>query len=558
MSSSIQTPYNLLPPSGDALVDLKNGMAQNLWDLFFRNEVASIKSLAGIRVSWFGADFKGQADSTGALQHAVNTAVQQGGGIVFMDQPGTLSINTVTFPTGKIPILLMGLGEATAIKRRGTLVPGKGMLDVLGSNVAMRSFVIDGATTKPTGLIYSAGFNTVITMNDPMAPSLTNNTSIWVHGNTSGFQFEDIVFQHAAGYSLLLDAMIGDIHGVRVSNCLFINNRPTLFGTNPGNLNFGSWNGGLLIKGDGRTATAGGVVSSLRVSDCQFERNTGNCVWSHLYGLKRLHADIRIVNNGFLDCGLDAIEMGGVIGGEVSDNNLRRVGYITLDDTSRSTPRWLANFQATAIDSAGIVTAVNYNDNEMVSINGGCLDMDGHGESCISGNTMKTPSVGEPSYDEDQIAITGPNNNGSQSYGINTNNTNQTPQGAADIEISGNQFINLVNGSVRLYSARRCHVVGNAIKSPINSSTAPVIMGPVGTGPYQRCYSNKIHHNQIEYDPASPAAAVVEDDSIAVFLNTEQNSVFGNCPITGASPATEFSPSVNSGSVHYAETVWFP
>jgi hypothetical protein len=553
MSSSAQvTLRNLTVPRRDAVVNFPAGLQQGLltplWDLYFANLMQQLAQLSGVRVSQYGARFNGKSDDAPAIQQALQTALSQGGGIVYIDQPGTLGMMTpLKIPANSPPVVIMGLGKyVTQIKRLAALPAGVGLIDIASSNVSLVNFGIDGGVTAPTGLQYNAGFNSVITMNDPMAPPLTTNTSVWVHGNVSNISFEGMLFTHAAGYSLLLDATLGLINRVDIFSSWFINNRPTSFGSTPGALIFGSWNGGLFVKGDGRVAGSG-TVKGLRVDGCRFERVNGNCCWSHLYGLNELHEDFRITDCNFEDTGLDAILMGGVSGGIVSDNVFHRVGYTTVDDTTPATPRWLAGFAPVGIDSAGVVKGVIYEGNSFLSINGGMMDLDGHGLSSLSGNTCRVPYSDEPEYAEDRIAISGVNNNGSMSYGCNLNNSNQTPYGAYSVDISENTFINLPLGALRLYAARNCKVTANLVEAPATSSVPPVIFGPVGSGPNQRCYGNQITDNDIYYSPVSPASAIFEDDTISAFLSTEINYVSGNKPI-GNGNAVQFTPSPHSGS----------
>lgn len=554
--SSIPTLLNLRPPINDTIVgpitgpDNKTVVSPGanitpIWSDFFTNLNRTLVDLAVFNPANYGAAGNGIADDTRAVQAAINNAVQAGGGIVQLDS-GTFSVTSLSTPTGNTPIVFQGEGLTTIIIRRGQLPAGVGLFDIKGSNVSFTDLLIDGNTLVSVGLQYNVGFNGV-GGNDPMAASLTTNTSVWVHGPASMLLFQRVTFQHAGGYSILLDATAQSISYVDVINCWFINNRPTLFGVTAGALIYGSWNGGILAKGNGTTAGSS-VVNGLTVTLCRFLRNTGNCLWSHNYGLNELNTDFRFIGNYFLDCGLDAIEVGVVTGGVVAANVFRRVGYICMSDTSISVPRWLANLNATALDSAGVVKGVPYTDNSFLSVNGGCMDLDGHGDSAITGNVCRIPFVGEPEYVEDQIAITGSSNSGSQSYGVNLGNTAQTPYGGQYVNINGNTFINLSGGAMRMYSARNCAARSNLIVSPPVPMSPPITFGPVGTNQYQRCYSLRISGNDIYYSPTMGAPAVFEDDSITDFLSTEVNYVYDNFPISTTGLAFEFQKSTHSGS----------
>ncbi len=554
--STLPTPFNLRADLLARIADT-NGKITFDFQKFLTNLGKVLESMYTVNVANFGASGNDTFDDTAAFQLAVNNVVASGGGSIYIPGGGTYSVSSVQTPLGNTPIRFFGDGATSLVKRRGTLAPGVGIFNVLGSNVSFEGFTIDGDTTVPVGLQYSSGFSTALNANDPMAPSLTTNTSIWIHGPSSNFYFNRMTFQHSAGYAILLDAFTGDINDVEVQSCIFKNNRPTLFGTSPGDLTYGSWNGGLYVNGDGRDATSG-VLNGLNVTGCRWSRNTGNCTWQHLYGLVRLHSNIRHTNNSFEDCGLDGILIGGVTGGIVANNTFRRVGYITLTDTDTPVPKWLPNAQATALDSSGIVKGVPYCDNSFLDINGGCLDLDGHSDSVISGNIARVAYPGEPEYTEDSVAISGASGAGATSYGVNIGNTANTAIGGTNVSIIGNTFINLSAGAVRLYATRNCLVEANNIVAPVAPIAPPVAIGPGGVGVNQNATGNIVKHNRFQYNPGSPAPCVFEDDTVAPFSITDINYVFGNFPVIPAtSPATEFQKDAASGSPVYAETVWF-
>lgn len=549
----------LIAPFREALV-MPNGRATKALENYLTTLGRQVPSYSPLNVLDFGASGGGVADDTEGIQKAILQAVDQGGAIIIVP-PGEYSIDSVEFPVSDVPITLLGFGASTIFRRRSTLSAGVGLFDIFGSNVTFGDFLIDGAVTVPVGIFYNNSF-LVDGNNDPMAPVLTLNSSIWLHGGANGFNSQRIQIQHTGGYAILIDSRAGGITDVRLEDCRFRNNRPHLFGLAPTYAAiYGSWTGGVFVSGDGRASNPGCVLKRFFVTECQFTRSTGNMLWSHLLGLDELHESFHITDNFFEDIGLDGIEIGGVVGGVVDDNELHRIGYITLTDTDSPVPRWLPNAQATAIDSSGLVIGVNYQGNSITSANGGGLDLDGHSDSSLMGNTVRIPVVGDPDYVEDSIAISGYLENGSTSYGVNLGNTANDPRGGKNVAIIGNTLLNLMAGSIRLYSARNCLVMGNNIVVPSAPISPPIAYGPGGSGVNQAPTGNVIKHNRIQYAPAVAAPVVYEDASIAPFTAAMINYVFGNCPIldaTGApSLATEFDKDVNSGSPEYLENVWF-
>lgn len=547
------TAWNLRPPDQGQKIVESNGVPTQNEQEYRTNLGQLLQQISGIRVNVVGAD------GTDVVQAAVNQAQQQGGGVVILPaRPFTMSMITVRAGP---PVWIIGQGQATVVTRRGNIPPGHGLWDVYSSNFSMSDFVIDGGTTVPVGLAYDSGFSTPFTINDPMAPSLTTNTSVWIHGGgVSGFRFERMKFQHAGGYSILFDALTGDISDIDIINCWIMNNRPTLFGNSTTPLIYGSWNGGIFAKGDGRALTGAqsGVITNFHVEGCTFRRNTGNCLWSHNWGFQRFNSQFRWIGNSFQDSGLDSMLVTCVAGGVVCGNTVRRGGYTTIDDTSKSIPRWLPGKVAQGLDT-GVIKGVSYVGNSFLNVNGGAIDLDGFGQGSIDSNICKISAVGEPEYVEDDLAICGINATGPTGDGMTMGNTYRRPEGGLSVGFHGNTILNFPVGGLRLYSARYCDVSGNIITCPDDPIETPITMGPQGVGPYQRCYGNKIHHNQFSFSPAAPAPFVKESETQGTFDPSEVNSVFGNNPINGASGlAIEFEPSVNSGSPTYGTDVWFP
>lgn len=559
MSSPVLSPYTLRAPySPGNLVDPKTGIATDQFNLYLQNLTTVIKGLAGYVTTYYGAATNGTQDAQPAFQEAINDIVNGGGGTLQMPLGEFLFDEPLVIPAGDASITIIGQGNISQILRGASMPAGQGVIDISGSNVTLLNFLMDGQVLVSTGLQYGVGFNTTLTNNDPMAPSLTGNTSIWVHGPVSNFTMQGVQIQHTGGYAVLLDAFTGTITDVNIQWCRFLNNRPHLFGITPGQLIYGSWTGGIYANGDGQTIGSG-TVQGMDVAFNQFQRGTGNQIWQHAYAFNELHTDIQWVCNRFLDIGLDAMEAGAVTGGVVGGNICRRIGYICSNDTSQSVPQWCPNANATGLDSAGLVKGVNYENNTFTSVNGGMIDLDGFCDGTVSGNTCRIPFASEPEYLQDSIAVSGENNTGSTSYGPNANNSSNTAWGGQNVTISGNTLINLAAGSIRMYCSRNFLVTGNNIWAPANSTVPPVSMGPAGPGPNQRCFNNRVTLNQFYYSTGSGTPpCVYEDSTYSAFTSGEINTVCNNNPINPpGTTAIEFQKAAGSGSTVYASTVWF-
>lgn len=504
-------------------------------------------SIAGDRLSIFtwGAVGDGVADDAGAFANAIADAVALGGLDIYLPGGYTYLVKSpIAIPYNAVGLRISGDGESSLIKRGANMSAGKGVIDVAAgaSAIEIRDVQLDGAVTSPDGLQYGAGTSTTLFNNDPMDSKLVLNSSIWIHGGASRVKVSGVTIRHTGGYAMLLDATSGDISDVRVLDCTLENCRPHLFGPS-GDLNYGSWTGGIHYQGDG----TGYSVRNLLVQGCTFRRVLGNGVWGHLYGFTTLHSNIRVVQNHFDDMGLDAILTGGVSDSAVIGNTMSRVGYVTIDDASAAVPKWCANAYAVGIDTSGIGRNVTVQGNSLMSVNGGYIDADGFGPGAIEGNSCIMPQSGDPEYSRDSIAISGPANNGvTASYGVQLGNTSNTQYGGFDVTIANNEFVNMSRGAICGFAARRCHIEGNNIDHPSSPLYPPISLGNVGTGTYQRAYDNVVTKNRITYAPAAQAPAIFEDSTYGAFSGTDKNWVVGN-HVIGAN-AFEFQKDANSSS----------
>lgn len=438
-------------------------------------------------------------------------------------------------------LTMQGDGLGTELRRGANLPDGEGLLDIDGESVTLRNFLIEGQVTTPAGLRYGTGGAGDQFENDPMHPRLTKNSSIWVHGGSKRILIEGVHVRHTGGYAILLDATDGDISDVWIEGCRFENNRPHLFGTTIGDLNYGSWTGGILAEGDGALY----AVRNLLVANSSWRRCTGNCIWSHLYAFGKLHQSFRFIGNHFEDVARDGILVGGVSGFSVKANTGRRVGFVTTSDVSASTPKWLSSHSAVFIDVSGVAQAGEIDGNSVLNANGGAYDIDGLAESVVSNNTAKVSRSGEPEYTEDSVASMG-TAGAAWMYGIQLSDTSGN-LGGENVAIVGNTLINLGGGAILLGAAHRCQVQGNLIDHPASPQRAPIWVFNIGSSDQQRSFDNIVEDNRIHWPAASVAAAIQEIPNGFAFTGADKNYVIGN-RITGAN-AYEFLKDANSGSI---------
>lgn len=468
-------------------------------------------------------------DNTAQFQKALNSVGSFTGGGALWIPPSAKSfgILDVDVPSN---VIIKGHGLASSIMRIGTLPTNRAMLNYTAvENVGIKGVLLEGDVTTSAGMLYSTHGG------DPMYTGLVQDSTIRVNGDCFDLDFEEFWIMHTGGYAILLDARTGDIKRVTVKRGRFINNRPHLFGTSGGDLNYGSWSGGIHYQMDGITNHTS--VKRLSVTHCFFSRCTGNQVWGHAYSVTGgYHERIKIDDNEYIDIGLDPIEHGQENGGSSRGNSGRRIGYICTDDTSPSTPKWLNNFNATALDTSGVVKNMVYSDNDFISVNGGVISADGLCFSTISGNTARIPVSGETEYTDDSIATFGPGNTGQNwTVGIGVDNSANN-EGGIGVTITGNHFRNLGGAQMALYASRNCHVAGNTFELPAAPNSPPCSIGNRSSGVNQQSQSNTIGHNTWLWTPASLAPLIFEDPTVpftAGFKNwISPQTVIGNGNVT--------------------------
>src|SRR5215471_15774556 len=498
-------------------------------------------------------------DASTAINSAIEAVAGDRGGASIQIPVGKYVLNTPII-VDKPNIVVYGEGDNSILQRGANMPDNQGLFTITASNVLLRDFQIDGNVTTAAPIDYNS-----FSM-DPMDLALTKNTSIWVKGAGSQIQkvrFERLSITHTGGYAILFDARTQYLVHMRVLDCRFINNRPHLFGFT-GDINYGAWTGGVFFKGDGSS----NAVHDLLVSGCSFMRCDGNCVWSHVSAFARLHSNIRIKQNDFLDVGLDDILMGGVNGGVVEGNTLRRVGYISKTDSDNPNPKWLSNKWAVGIDTSGITMGVNYTGNTLTSCNGGYIDCDGFSRGVISGNKCRTPGPSDQDYATDQIAAGnwGGRQAAGQSdwaYGVNFGNTShaQTTGGAMGASVVGNSFENMGGGAIRLYAARSCYVSDNEITMQPSPAGMPIQLGnilyPDPPSNDTRGYNNVVINNRIHWDVPSFYPAVFEDSNAGGYGQPYQagegNVVRANDIISATFYVYEFDrdPTSTSNAAHW-------
>jgi pectate lyase-like protein len=499
--------------------------------------VATVVAAQGIfPVTVYGAVGDGVTDDGPAFRAAYAAAVANGGGTVYI--PATTAFYFIATPIAisqVTPVTFLGAGRCSLVQRGAAMPVGMGVWDVQtgAANVVFDNFMFDGAVTVPVPLLYSA-FNY-----DPLAAVLSNNTSFWLHDNVSQVRFSNMVIAHTGGYAILANAVAQDITDLYFYRLQLENNRPNLFGTNPTDINYGSWTGGVLFHGNGTSTTA--MIRRAFFLSCTARCCTGNCYWQHLYGFSSLHESIHFTDMHGQDTGLDFIAFNGVMGYTLTGGTARRIGYVSLQDNVIGTPR----YGAVAVDHAGLALSGAITGFSVTSANGGAFDCDGMGSSVVAGCYARVPSPGDPEYGPDQIA-TGFNFAGA--YGINPGNSNNLPNAGIDNIIAACGLSNLAAGAIRMYGQRNGQVAGCKISHPSNAGIAPIQFGNLGAGPNQRVNGTVINGNAITWNPPTPVACIVEDGGLSAFTPDQRNVVVGN-PIVSSSGAVEFQKAPGSSSV---------
>jgi hypothetical protein len=457
-------------------------------------------------------DGSATADLTGWIQDGLNSLETAGGGILYLPW-GVYPVVDIDLPSN---VTLVGDGPAkTVLKRRANLPAGRGVLNISGVNSGFEELAIDGQVTTPQVALYSS-------LSDPSSTALTANSSVRIHPGAKDISLRRFRIFHSGGYAVHIDARTGDVYRIEIDEPHLHDNRPWLFGAVSGSEIYGAWPGGILAQGDGLSNNY--AVRGLKVTGGKFRRGTGNQIWSHVYGFGTLHSDFRIQGNSFEDIGRDGIMIGAVVGGDVSGNNFRRIGYVATDDTSPAVPRWINGQWAVGLDTAGLTRGVNYRGNTFVNCYGAAMDLDGFAEGVVDGNTVIVSLSGEPEYSEDSVASWA----GNYCYGAQVSNTNDLAAAGVGVKVTGNRFRNCGLGAIRMYASRRGTVSGNTIEHPAGAAVAPIILGNVGAGDNKRAYGNTVTDNDIYYSPGSPVGVVQEDANGFNFTSADVNRVYGN------------------------------
>lgn len=477
---------------------------------------------------------------SGAMTHreiqAIIDDLPVEGGEIWLG-PGDWSLGApIIIPSDKPNIRIYGSGDATNLVRNQLMPTGVGVFDISADNCEIRNLRIDGNVLTSVGITYATVLGAM--GGDPMHATLSDQTSIWIHGGVSGTRISGVTITHTGGYAILVDARTDDVVDTQISACKFINNRPHKFGDGA-DLNYGSWSGGIMYHNDGRNPSTS-AVRGLKVSNCEWRRNTGNCLWGHAYGFNVLNERISFTENAFQDCGLDGIQPGNVVGGIVANNHFHRIGYIHSTDIDATVPKYRADAYAVALDSTGFVKGVDYVGNSMVSVNGGGIDLDGFAEGNVSGNSIIIPSPGEDRYVEDKVAQYGAAN-ANITKGIQTGNTFYGP-GARQVNITGNTIRNCGTSAIVLKDARQCFVSSNAIWHSVNPSVIGVFGIPIlllstsASDPNHQVKDNVITGNFIHWDiPQAQLNTVVPQSNYCIHESDDvlapvpgPNYVFGN------------------------------
>jgi hypothetical protein len=505
--------------------------------------LASADGLASV-LQWSGCDRTGASDSTSCFNAALSATAGKGLRI----PSGTYLVGQLNIPSN---IRVVGDGPASKLVRNASIASGYGWLDVANqSNVKLENFMLEGQVTSSTGFDRAS-------LTTPVTSTFTANTSIWIHGGTN-IDLNRLLIQHTGGYSVFIDARSANVENVRITENTLQDNRPFLFGSGS-DLTYGSWLGGIFYASDGANYS----IQNLSITDNTLKRVSGNGIWGWAASTSLLNSGITISRNHFQYMGLDGIEPGPVEALTVHDNTAQYIGFVSTSDGAPGSPKWFNGFTsvpAVAFDSSGLMRNVSFVGNVAIWVNGGCFDLDGASYGVYANNRCYNPQWFDSGYNSTTASQMGPNGLGGQNYmyGMNTGNTNQTSQGASDLEITGNSIYGFGGGSYRLYAARNVHLVGNKAVAVDNSNSTtahnfylPITLGNTGTGANQRAQNNTVTKNKITYPSYSGQAgifAVGEDSRYGAFQSGDTNTVYDN-DLVGALGV--FTKDINSSTVSF-------
>lgn len=507
-----------------------------------------LKSLDGLATAlqYSGCDPTGATSSTTCL----NAALAANAGKGLRIPSGTYLVGKLDIPDN---IVLSGDGPATKLIGDGTVSAYNGIIDINNrTDVTIQNLMIDGQVTSPTGVTYSSILST-----GPITSTYLSNNSIAVHGGTN-ITIADVKIAHTGGEAIFLDFGTYDGENIRIVGSTFEDNRPFIFG-DTGDQNYGGWFGGIMYY-----SASSHSVTNLTVAQNTFKRIIGHGIFGYAVG-SVFNQNVIEANNHFESIGLDSILNAGVSGLTVQGNTILYNGFVSLSDGARGTPKWYrgtyGSIPGVGIDSADVNTNLSVTGNTVIYNNGGGFDLDGASYGVFADNRVYIPSSADPDYDSTIINGMGPAGllGDNYMYGLNTGNTNNTAEGASDIEIAGNTFYWQGGGAIRGYAGRDLLIMGNKITAPDNSNgtTAhnfyfPITLGNIGTGTNQRATNNTVSKNKIHYAGSTLIDAVFEDANGTAFTSSQVNQIYDN-ELTGN--LTQFAKDSGSSSVSFGQDV---
>lgn len=494
--------------------------------------------------------------SAACLQRALDTA---GPGAVIRLAAGEYGIDA-PLQIARPDVVFTGEGAATVLRRAVTVEQGEGVLNIRASGVTVRALRVDGAVATPAGIPYldTSGGPSVLGApihGDPMHPELLRNTSITIHRGIRNVTIEDVCIERTGGYAILIDARYAPVQAVTLRRLHLRDNQPHVFGK-PGDLRYGSWTGGIHYQNDGRDLDfARHALTGLTVEDSLFERMSGHAIWGHGYGFHTLNEDIVVRRNRFVDIGMDGVLIANAARAVVEENHFHRIGFVLSGDGKTPRPAWYPglradgadNIPAVAIDTSGLVRDSVYRGNEMLNVNGHCIDLDGFTRGGVRGNRMRVSGREDSwNYVNDRVGEFGGHRQGNFTKGINLSNTAAAAL-TEDVRIEENTLINLGGFAIALNDSQRCTVAGNHIRH-YGGIYGPVILTNSLREPREWHVSreNVIRDNYIHFYLEAWCVTEADDLGGGPLPVEGPNYVHGN--VCDANTHGEFSPGRNSRS----------